>query len=185
MRTQVTSEQLLAALQSGISPETLEVGSNEPVVTDAPAEPAPAAAPVVAEEPAKPIVEAAPQADDFVTYLKTEVASLKSDMSAKDTTIKELQAEVARLKSSSSPRLLSIIRTACSRQAVALNSQLIGIEKLEGEALADQWEALDKAIAAKFKIGPQSRASADAEAKPTPPVTALGHPKAGKTFRLP
>lgn len=183
MRTQVTSEQLLAALQSGVAPESLDAESiTPPVVTEAPAEPA-LAAPVVVEEPAKPTLEAPKVSDDFVTYLKTEVSSLKADVSAKDAKIAELQAEVVSLKASSSPRLLDIVRTACTRQAIALNSALIGVEKLQGEALADQWVALDEAIVAKFKVGAQSRASADAVVKPVP-VAAISGPRAGKTFKL-
>lgn len=161
-----TTAQAAAAGADTAAPQKPETPAAAPAAaaTEAPAGDAPAAAPETAAAPAAPAAPATSAAQDsaLVGYLRDEVKELKAQLAAANESVSTLKAENTSLKASSSPRLLGIVRTSAQRLAIALGTTPVGIERLEGEALADQFEALDAKVRERFKVGAVSNATEDA-----------------------
>lgn len=158
-----TTAQAAATGADTEAPQKPEIPAAAPAAaaTDAPAGDAPAAGTEGVAATEKP---AAPAAQDtaLVGYLRDEVKELKAQLATANENITSLKAENTTLKASSSPRLLGIVRTSAQRLAIALGTTPVGIERLEGEALADQFEALDAKVRERFKVGAVSNATEDA-----------------------
>lgn len=162
-----TTAQAAAAAAGTEAPQKPETPAAAPAAaaTDAPAGDAPAAGTegaAATEKPTAPAAPAAAQDTALVGYLRDEVKELKAQLATANESITSLKAENTTLKASSSPRLLGIVRTSAQRLAIALGTTPVGIERLEGEALADQFEALDAKVRERFKVGAVSNATEDA-----------------------
>lgn len=173
------SQQLLAALASGVAPSDVPTPKPEaeserqegasaanseaeastpstPVTEEAANTPDESAAPApttVTEQPA-------PQVNDqsaLVAHLKEELAEVRTKLEEANTAKAKLESDNARL-SEGVPSLERIVRMSVKRLGIALGATVIGLDSLNGSALSEQFDRTNQEFEKRFQVGAVSKA---------------------------
>ena len=111
---------------------------------------------------ATPAVEAA-ATDGLATYLKGEIATLKTELTTAAAALTEsqkantaLQAQVAAFAADNVPGLKTALGNVVQRLSVPLNAVLVGVESFTGAQLVGAYETLNAKLGTQLSAGAKS-----------------------------